>query len=75
MVFMSSNVDQSDVSIFIHDDALLARFAIFQRGIVEACLNELNGISQNLITIRAYPWSSSDELMRTAARSWHADQL
>jgi AcrR family transcriptional regulator len=36
MVFMSSNVDQADVSIFVQDDALLARFQLFQRCLIEA---------------------------------------
>jgi AcrR family transcriptional regulator len=82
MVFMSSNVDQSDVSIFVQDDALLERFQIFQRGLADAAdggLNEadlkvkseillcgLNGIAQNLITISAYPWSSPHVLVNAA---------
>lgn len=79
MVFMSSNVDQSDVSIFVQDDALLARFQIFRRSLAEASaaapneadlevksqvlLCALNGITQNLITISAYPWSSPKMLV------------
>ncbi len=79
MIFMSSNVDQSDVSIFVQDDALLGRFQIFQRGIAEASKDDLseadlkvksevllcalNGIAQNLITISAFPWSSPKRLV------------
>lgn len=82
MVFMSSNVDQSDVSIIVQDDALLARFQIFQQGITEASadvlceadlkvksellLCALNGISHNLITISAFPWSSPKALVHAA---------
>lgn len=82
LVFMSSNVAQSDVSIIVKDDALLARFAIFQRCIAEASaqpigeealkvrsellLCALNGISHNLITISAYPWSNPKDLVRAA---------
>ncbi len=82
LVFMSSGVDHADVSIFVQDDALVGRFLIFQRGIVEASgetladddlrlrsellMCALNGISHNLITIGAYPWSSPDALVRAA---------
>ncbi len=82
MVFLSSNVDQADVSIFVEDDALLMRFQIFQQGIAEAsqdALSEadlklkselllctLNGIAHNLITISAYPWSQPKALVRVA---------
>jgi AcrR family transcriptional regulator len=82
MVFMSSNVEQSDVSIFVQDDALLGRFQIFQRGLADASVDglgeadlkvksemllcALNGITQNLITISAYPWSSPEVLVNAA---------
>jgi AcrR family transcriptional regulator len=85
MVFMSSNVNQTDVSIFVQDDALLARFGVFQRGIAEASadvpseadlkvksellLCALNGIAHNLITISAFPWSSPQTLVRVAVHS------
>ena len=85
MVFMSSNVEQSDVSIFVQNDALLARFQIFQRGIADAAAHvlpdvelklrfdllmcALNGISHNLITISAYPWSSPTALVHAAVAS------
>jgi hypothetical protein len=79
---MSSNVEQSDVSVFVQDDALLNRFALFEHGIVSAtqrALSEgetklrselllcaLNGIAHNLITISGYPWSSPDALVDAA---------
>lgn len=82
LVFMSSKVDQVDVSVFLEDDVLLARFQIFQWGIAEASgdavdpadlkvksellMCTLNGISQNLITISAYPWSSATALVHAA---------
>jgi AcrR family transcriptional regulator len=85
LVFMSSEVDQTDVSIFVGDAPVLARFQIFQQGIAETSadvfpeadlkvksellLCALNGISHNLITIGAYPWSSPDILVRSAVRS------
>lgn len=84
MVFMSSNVDQSDVSIFVQDDALLARFHIFQQCLEQAAMDDedqqkiavkaqlllctLNGIAHNLITISAYPWASPELLVREAVR-------
>jgi AcrR family transcriptional regulator len=82
MVFMSSNVEQSDVSIFVQNDALVGRFQIFQRGLAEASVGglseaylkvksevllcALNGITQNLITISAYPWSNPKALVNVA---------
>ena len=82
LVFMSSNVEQSDVSVFVQHDALLNRFALFEHGIVSAtqrALSEgetklrselllcaLNGIAHNLITISGYPWSSPDALVDAA---------
>lgn len=82
LVFMSSSVDQSDVSIFVQNDVLLSRFLIFQRGVADAhagVLSEsdlklkvdllmcaLNGISHNLITISAYPWSNPAALVQAA---------
>jgi len=72
LVFMSSNVEQSDVSVFVQDDALLARFQIFHRSIAEASTQPLDeaqlelrtqlllcgmhGIAHNLITISGYTW-------------------
>lgn len=91
MVFMSSHVDQTDVSIFVANDALLTRFQIFRRCFVEASaetLSEdelkvkselllcvLNGIAQNLITISAYPWPDAETLVRAAVRSINPTKL
>jgi AcrR family transcriptional regulator len=84
MVFMSSNVEQSDVSVFVQDDAIISRFMIFQRSLAQATSNTsdsdlaisselllcmLNGIAHNLITISAFPWSSPQVLVRTAIDS------
>lgn len=84
MVFMSSNVEQSDVSVFVQDDAIIGRFMIFQRSLAQATSNTsdsdltisselllcmLNGIAHNLITISAFPWSSPQVLVRTAIDS------
>jgi AcrR family transcriptional regulator len=82
LVFMSSNVDQADVSIFVGDDALLARFDIFRQGISgaisadisdkdltlksELLICALNGVSQNLITISGYPWTDPATLIVAA---------
>jgi AcrR family transcriptional regulator len=82
MVFMSSKVDQSDVSIFVQDDVLLGRFLLFRHCIEDAAaaslseaeitirseflLCALHGIAHNLITISAYPWSNPKQLIRAA---------
>lgn len=82
LVFMSSNVEQSDVSVFVQDDALLARFQIFRRSIAEASTQPLDevqlelrtqlllcgmhGIAHNLITISGYTWAEPDALIDAA---------
>jgi AcrR family transcriptional regulator len=79
MVFMSSGVTQSDVSVFVRQDSALSRFAVFRECLAEALpgvsasdlalksqilLCALNGIAHNLITISAYPWSKPKKLVR-----------
>lgn len=84
MVFMSSEVTQSDVSVFVKNDALLQRFAIFRDTLAKALeenvseteltmksdllLCALNGIAHNLITISAYPWTKPEKLVRAAVQ-------
>jgi AcrR family transcriptional regulator len=84
MVFMSSGLTQSDVSVFVQNDALLQRFAIF-RDTLSKALDEkvseaeltlksdlllcvLNGIAHNLITISGYPWTRPEKLVRAAVQ-------
>lgn len=84
LVFMSSGVTQPDVSIFVGNDALLQRFAIFRDALAKALEGKaddaalalksdllmctLNGIAHNLITISAYPWTKPEKLVRTAVQ-------
>ncbi|KAF0182174.1 MAG: TetR/AcrR family transcriptional regulator [Hyphomonadaceae bacterium] len=84
MVFMSSGLTQSDVSVFVQNDALLQRFAIFRDTLAKALdekvseaeltlksdllLCVLNGIAHNLITISAYPWTRPEKLVRAAVQ-------
>ena len=79
LVFMSSGISQADVSSFMGDEAITARFAIF-RTCIAAALGErteaqdirvraevlvlgLNGITQGLITISGYPWATPKVLV------------
>ncbi|MEM0927985.1 MAG: TetR/AcrR family transcriptional regulator [Pseudomonadota bacterium] len=82
LVFMSSDVTQSDVSIFVDDEAVVPRFALFQIVLIEALgtdaqkvdatlkaqllLCSLNGIAHNLITISAYSWADPKALAESA---------
>ena len=82
MVFMSSGVSQSDVSVFVGNETVLARFRLFRDSLAEALGNDasdavltlkselllcaLNGIAHNLITIGAYPWSKPEALVAEA---------
>ncbi len=84
MVFMSSGLTQTDVSVFVQNDALLQRFAIFRDTLARALgkkasdadltlksdllLCVLNGVAHNLITISGYPWAKPEELVRAAVR-------
>ena len=82
LVFMSSGVTQSDVSIFVGGDRVVSRFGLFRAALAQALgddagdaeltlktdllLCALNGIAHNLITISAYPWSKPEDLVRAA---------
>ncbi len=82
LVFMSSGVSQSDVSIFVGDDSVVRRFDVIRDSLASALgsgvsekdltlkaellLCALNGVAHNLITISAYPWSEPEALVREA---------
>lgn len=82
MVFMSSGLTETDVSIFVGDDPVMGRFNMFREILAEALGGQvpagevelkgqlllclLNGIGQNLITVSAYPWSKPDQLVHAA---------
>jgi hypothetical protein len=79
MVFMSSGIEQSDVSIFVEDDAILARFAMVSDALslalpegaddqivklkMDVLICGLHGIAHNLITISSYPWADPKTLV------------
>jgi AcrR family transcriptional regulator len=80
LVFMSGGVSQDDVSLFMGDAALLARFDVFRSCIAEALgararpedvrvksevfVCGLNGIAQGLVTLSGYPWAGPRPLVR-----------
>lgn len=84
LVFMSSDVSQSDVSVFVGDDRILRRFSVLYDSL-EAALGEgveqvavglksqqllcfLNGIAHNLITISAFPWAEPRVLVEESVK-------
>ncbi|MEM1036878.1 MAG: TetR/AcrR family transcriptional regulator [Pseudomonadota bacterium] len=85
LVFMSSDVSQSDVSVFVADDRSMARFSVFYESLASALdlpendpaialktqqlLCALNGTAHNLITISAFPWAEPNDLVRAAVES------
>ena len=85
LVFMSSGISQTDVSIFVGDEPMVKRFGVLRESLASALEPEisdadielkaqlllcaLNGISQSLITISAYPWSKPDDLVRAAVKA------
>lgn len=82
LVFMSGDVSQSEVSVFVDDHKSIERFALFYRCIEDAVTTEvdtdslnlkaqsllcaLNGISHNLITISGFSWSKPKQLVEIA---------
>jgi AcrR family transcriptional regulator len=79
LVFMSGGITQADVSSFMGDEVLMARFDVFRSCIAEA-LGEraeheeirvrsevlvcgLNGIAQGLVTMSGYPWAAPKTLV------------
>ena len=82
LVFMSKGISQTEVRGFVEADATLTRFDLLRDCLVRALgdrvdlpmkrlksellLCALNGIAHNLITISSYPWSDTEELVRTA---------
>jgi AcrR family transcriptional regulator len=79
LVFMSGDVSQDDVTRFMGDDAVLARFDLFRSCIAEAVgpaasadelqvraevlVCSLNGIAQALVTMSGYPWPAVSTLV------------
>lgn len=79
LVFMSGDVSQSDVSVFVDDSPATERFALIEQCLKEALpettsqselnlqtqtlLCGLNGISHNLVTISGFPWSDPKALV------------
>ena len=79
LVFMSGDVSQSDVSVFVDDSPATERFALIEQCLKEALpettsqselilqtqtlLCGLNGISHNLVTISGFAWSDPKSLV------------
>lgn len=81
LVFMSSGVSQSDVSVFVDEDGVVEKFNLLRDCVAAALpgasadeidlktqflLCALNGIAHNLITIGAYPWVDPERLVDEA---------
>ena len=84
LVFMADGVTQPDVSIFIDNPAIVARYQVFANAIMEtqtglsqetlklkldALICFLHGIAHNLITISGYEWSAASDLVKLATYS------
>lgn len=85
LVFMSSGVSQSDVSVFVGNEGVVERFGLISQSLAGALdkdtpseeidlkaqllLCSLNGIAHNLITISGYPWATPDKLVGAAVSS------
>ena len=82
LVFMSSDVSQSDVSVFVENGRSIQRFSLLYQCLGDAIgtninqdtldlkaqslLCALNGISHNLITISGFSWSEPKHLVEIA---------
>lgn len=84
LVFMSSDVSQPSVSVFLESDDVAARFAVFAtcfaaashgaspaavRTSSELLVCALHGIAHNHITISGYPWQPPETLTEVLVRS------
>lgn len=80
LVFMSGGITQEDVSLFMGDLSMMARFDLFRACLADALGVEeaesvplksevlvcgLNGISQGLVTMSGYPWAAPKALVAT----------
>ena len=77
MVFMSATVSQTEVSVFVDEDATAQRYALFYtlvndatcvdaeetRTLSDALVCALQGVAHCLITISSYPWTSAEHLV------------
>ena len=89
LVFMAEGVTQPDVSIFVDQPDIAARFEIFSNALAKASGNGiapaalkmkfdlliciLHGIAHNFITISGYGWTSPDKLLRSGVNAVLAD--
>ena len=80
LVFVADGVTQPDVSIFLDNPDIIARYNLFASAIATACNEELgadtlkikldtlvcalHGIAHNAITISGYPWADSEDMVR-----------
>ncbi|MEQ9320606.1 MAG: TetR/AcrR family transcriptional regulator [Polyangiaceae bacterium] len=84
LVFMAEGVTQPDVSLFVDDPELVARFGVFVEALAQASARELTGVEQktkldlllcmlhgiahNSVTISGYPWTAPGDLVREGVR-------
>ena len=84
LVFMAEGVTQPDVSVFLDDPEIIARFAVFAEALADASTRALSqaerklqldllvcmlhGIAHNHVTISGYPWASPVDLVRAGVR-------
>lgn len=85
LVFMSSGINQAEVSVFVRDDPLILRFGVILNALAQALgaaptdptvavkadllIAILHGVAHNQITIAAYPWTPPQTLIRTAVEA------
>ncbi len=84
LVFMSSDVQQTDVSVFVEQDGIVERFSLIRHVLgaargqpadhneveiqAQVLICGLNGIAHNLITISGYPWVNAEQLVRAMVK-------
>ena len=84
LVFMAEGVTQPDVSLFLDNPELMARFGVFSDALTRASPRELtgterktkldlllcllHGIAHNRVTISGYPWTAPGDLVREGVR-------
>lgn len=79
LVFMADGVTQSDVSVFVDNPEIIARYDVLASSILAACpkasdadalkvkldalICTLHGIAHNVITISNYPWADRRKMI------------
>lgn len=82
LVFMAEGVTQPEVSLFLDQPDIIAKYSLFQTAIARLCpekdiklkfdivMSMLHGIAHNKITISGYGWASPEDQVSVLVRGF-----